>query len=136
MTTQVPLAQLVHPGTSLRHYVVWGFPLAYDVLDEAVYKRTGQTPDEREENGNFFATQDLCQELEEECFEVVQGVFTQVQSKLVCSRKGEKLVLGIVHCTRPDKRRLPSPDKVEGLKKVLAKHGFTEEAAWFVKLNM
>ena len=104
MTTQAPLAQLIHPGTSLTHYVVWGFPLSYNLLEEAVYKQTGKTPDERKGNGNFFATQDLCHELKEECFKIVQGIFMQVQAKLICSRNGEKLVLGIVHCMHPDRQ--------------------------------
>lgn len=134
-TIQAPLAQLVPMGTSLKRYAVWGFPLSYNVVSEILYtgKRTGKTSEERP-NRRYQPCLELFSDIQDECFLVDQALWPQVL--LVSTKEGEKSVLGVVQCTRPDKRRLPSSDKIEEFKSILAKYGFTEEAGWFVKLNM
>ncbi|KAF8809789.1 hypothetical protein BYT27DRAFT_7241144 [Phlegmacium glaucopus] len=131
---KLPPAELVCPAQRYPHVYAWGFLLNYEAMERnkpQLSEEDSKDPRKVQRNTMEYAYK-LFSALIRGAHNIQLGPATQVASQFVFHKGyGARSAISIVVATRPDDSLVPTPRKVEKLKKFFAKHEITEEPRWF-----
>ncbi|KAF8891595.1 hypothetical protein CPB84DRAFT_1826219 [Gymnopilus junonius] len=134
-------SQPLRPLSRYPKPAAWGFVLDDDCIAACLKKKADAmasgTEDIDTESPEYMQLcQDFYAELTDKCNKITHDE-PLARHRLIRVKGNplEEIAIVFTWHTRPDDKLIPSPDKVEELKKMLATYGFDGEPGWHIGLN-